>query len=92
MWTREHGKRCDTSDFLYTPLAVKAVFATRGGRPNRVVVNFLLARLAFDLAGVPATATFTISGPVAGFGLFFPGSGGQQFPQHGRCWTALFEF
>ena len=47
--------------------------------PNRVVVNFVLSRLTLDLAGTPATATFTTFGPVAHFGLFFLGFGNQHF-------------
>ncbi|MGD1349472.1 condensation domain-containing protein, partial [Mycobacterium seoulense] len=46
---------------------------------NRVVVNFVPARLTLSLAGVPATATYTTFGPVGHFGLFFLGFGDQQF-------------
>ncbi|ORB75343.1 non-ribosomal peptide synthetase, partial [Mycobacterium scrofulaceum] len=46
---------------------------------NRVVVNFVPARLTLNLAGVPATATYTTFGPVGHFGLFFLGFGDQQF-------------
>src|SRR5262249_24816508 len=45
---------------------------------NRLVVNFILARLGLDLGGVPATATFTTFGPVAHFGFFFLGFGNQN--------------
>ncbi|WP_438502016.1 amino acid adenylation domain-containing protein [Mycobacterium avium] len=47
--------------------------------PNRVVVNFVPARLTLSLADVPATATYTSFGPVGHFGLFFLGFGDQQF-------------
>jgi amino acid adenylation domain-containing protein/non-ribosomal peptide synthase protein (TIGR01720 family) len=47
--------------------------------PNRVVVNFVPARLTLSFAGVPATATYTSFGPVGHFGLFFLGFGDQQF-------------
>ena len=46
---------------------------------DRVVVNFVPARLTLSLAGVPATATYTTFGPVGHFGLFFLGFGDQQF-------------
>ncbi|WP_231974826.1 non-ribosomal peptide synthetase, partial [Mycobacterium sp. E1747] len=46
---------------------------------NRVVVNFVPARMTLSLAGVPATATYTTFGPVGHFGLFFLGFGDQQF-------------
>ncbi|MGE5694194.1 MAG: condensation domain-containing protein, partial [Candidatus Sericytochromatia bacterium] len=45
---------------------------------KRVVLNFVPARLTLDLAGVPATATYTSFGPVGHFGLFFLGVGEQQ--------------
>ena len=45
---------------------------------NRVVINFVPFRLTMDLAGVPATATYTTFGPVGHFGLFFLGAGDQQ--------------
>ncbi|WP_136246146.1 non-ribosomal peptide synthetase, partial [Mycobacterium intracellulare] len=47
--------------------------------PNRVVVNFVPARLTLSLNGIPATATYTSFGPVGHFGLFFLGFGDQQF-------------
>lgn len=47
--------------------------------PNRVVVNFVPARLTLSLNGTPATATYTSFGPVGHFGLFFLGFGDQQF-------------
>ncbi|MEB4212339.1 non-ribosomal peptide synthetase, partial [Mycobacterium sp. 94-17] len=47
--------------------------------PNRVVVNFVPARLTLSLGDVPATATYTSFGPVGHFGLFFLGFGDQQF-------------
>ena len=52
----------------------------RGARQaeNRVVLNFVPARLTLDLAGVPATATYTTFGPVGHFGLFFLGAGDEQ--------------
>ena len=45
---------------------------------RRVVLNFVPARLTLDLAGVPATATYTTFGPVGHFGLFFLGFGDEQ--------------
>src|ERR1700757_687396 len=52
----------------------------RGARQaaNRVVLNFVPARLTLNLAGVPATATYTTFGPVGHFGLFFYGVGDEQ--------------
>ncbi|ORA20731.1 non-ribosomal peptide synthetase [Mycobacterium arosiense] len=47
--------------------------------PNRVGINFLPMRLTLDLAGSPATATYTNHGPVGHFGLFFLGAGDQLF-------------
>ena len=44
---------------------------------NRVVINFVPSRLTLNLAGVPATATYTTFGPVGHFGLFFLGFGEQ---------------
>ncbi|ORA96373.1 non-ribosomal peptide synthetase, partial [Mycobacterium intermedium] len=46
--------------------------------PNRVVLNFVPARLALDFAGVPGTARFTSYGPVGHFGMFFLGAGDEQ--------------
>ncbi|WP_201406939.1 non-ribosomal peptide synthetase [Mycobacterium paraintracellulare] len=47
--------------------------------PNRVGINFLPMRLTLDLAGSPATASYTNHGPVGHFGLFFLGAGDQLF-------------
>ena len=46
---------------------------------NRVAVNFIPGRLTLDLAGAPATATYTNHGPVGHFGLFFLGASDQLF-------------
>ncbi|WP_156765988.1 condensation domain-containing protein, partial [Mycobacterium sp. E342] len=46
---------------------------------NRVGVNFIPSRLTLDLAGVPATATYTNHGPVGHFGLFFLGAGDRLY-------------
>ena len=46
---------------------------------NRVAVNFIPGRLTLDLAGVPATATYTNFGPMGHFGLFFLGAGDEIF-------------
>ncbi|OBH34376.1 non-ribosomal peptide synthetase, partial [Mycobacterium sp. E342] len=46
---------------------------------SRVGINFLPMRLTLDLAGSPATATYTNHGPVGHFSLFFLGSGDQMF-------------
>ncbi|WP_301150481.1 non-ribosomal peptide synthetase, partial [Mycobacterium simiae] len=46
---------------------------------NRVVVNFIPSRLTLNLAGIPATATYTSFGPIGHFGLFFVGVGDEQF-------------
>ncbi|OMC36399.1 non-ribosomal peptide synthetase [Mycobacterium colombiense] len=45
--------------------------------PNRVGINFIPSRLTLDLAGAPATASYTNHGPVGHFGLFFLGAGDQ---------------
>ena len=52
----------------------------RSGRQaaNRVVLNFVPARLTLDLGGVPGTATYTTFGPVGHFGLLFYGAGDEQ--------------
>ncbi|WP_120314330.1 non-ribosomal peptide synthetase, partial [Mycobacterium mantenii] len=47
--------------------------------PNRVGINFIPSRLTLDLAGAPATASYTNHGPVGHFGLFFLGAGDQLF-------------
>ncbi|MDV3271536.1 non-ribosomal peptide synthetase [Mycobacterium avium] len=47
--------------------------------PNRVGINFIPSRLTLDLAGSPATASYTNHGPVGHFGLFFLGAGDQLF-------------
>jgi len=44
---------------------------------NRVAVNFIPARLTLDLAGAPATASYTNHGPMGHFGLFFIGASDQ---------------
>ncbi|WP_156671248.1 non-ribosomal peptide synthetase, partial [Mycobacterium sp. E1214] len=54
-------------------------FAGPRQAPNRVVVNFVPARLTLSLGDVPATATYTSFGPVGHFGLFFLGFGDQQY-------------
>ena len=46
---------------------------------NRVGINFIPLRLTLDLAGSPATATYTNHGPVGHFSLFFLGAGDQLF-------------
>ena len=45
---------------------------------NRVVLNFVPARLTLSLAGVPAIATYTTFGPIGHFGLLFYGVGDEQ--------------
>ena len=45
---------------------------------NRVVVNFVPARLTLSFATTPGTATYTTFGPVGDFGLFFLGFGDQH--------------
>ncbi|PVB10753.1 non-ribosomal peptide synthetase [Mycobacteroides abscessus] len=54
-------------------------FGLRGPRHagNRVAVNFIPARLTLDLAGAPATASYTNHGPMGHFGLFFIGASDQ---------------
>ncbi|WJR33171.1 amino acid adenylation domain-containing protein [Mycobacteroides immunogenum] len=54
-------------------------FGLRGVRHagNRVAVNFIPARLTLDLAGAPATASYTNHGPMGHFGLFFIGASDQ---------------
>ncbi|BBY10623.1 non-ribosomal peptide synthetase [Mycobacterium marseillense] len=47
--------------------------------PNRVGINFIPSRLTLDLAGSPATASYTNHGPVGHFGMFFLGAGDQLF-------------
>ena len=49
----------------------------RAQAANRVIINFVPFRLTMDLAGVPATASYTTFGPVGHFGLFFLGAGDQ---------------
>jgi amino acid adenylation domain-containing protein/non-ribosomal peptide synthase protein (TIGR01720 family) len=46
---------------------------------NRVAVNFIPARLTLDLAGAPASVSYTNHGPMGHFGLFFIGSSDQLF-------------
>ncbi|OBI17344.1 non-ribosomal peptide synthetase [Mycobacterium sp. E2462] len=46
---------------------------------SRVGINFIPSRLTLDLAGSPATASYTNHGPVGHFGLFFLGAGDQLF-------------
>ncbi|MGO9033403.1 amino acid adenylation domain-containing protein, partial [Mycobacterium sp.] len=46
---------------------------------TRVGISFLPSRLTLDLAGAPATASYTNHGPVGHFGLFFMGAGDQLF-------------
>ncbi|WP_156669651.1 AMP-binding protein, partial [Mycobacterium sp. E3339] len=46
---------------------------------TRVGINFIPMRLTLDLAGSPATATYTNHGPVGHFSLFFLGAGDQLF-------------
>ena len=50
-----------------------------GRAANRVAINFLPSRLTLDLAGAPATASYTNHGPVGHFGLFFLGAGDELF-------------
>ncbi len=45
---------------------------------NRVILNFIPARLTSNFADVPATATYTTFGAVGHFGLFFVGAGDEQ--------------
>ncbi|WP_420892009.1 amino acid adenylation domain-containing protein [Mycobacteroides salmoniphilum] len=54
-------------------------FGLRGPRQagNRVAINFIPMRLTLDLAGVPATASYTNHGPMGHFGLFFIGASDQ---------------
>ncbi|MBV8786212.1 MAG: amino acid adenylation domain-containing protein, partial [Mycobacterium sp.] len=46
---------------------------------GRVGINFIPGRLTLDLAGSPATASYTNHGPVGHFGLFFLGAGSELF-------------
>ncbi|KUI15624.1 non-ribosomal peptide synthetase [Mycobacterium lehmannii] len=45
---------------------------------NRVAISFLPSRLTLDLAGVPATASYTNHGPVGHYGFFFSGASDQM--------------
>ena len=45
---------------------------------NRVILNFVPARLTLNFADVAGTATYTTFGPVNHFGLFFLGAGDEQ--------------
>ena len=47
-------------------------------RANRIILNFVPARLTMHLPGAPATATYTTFGPVGHFGMFFLGVGAEQ--------------
>ena len=50
------------------------------GRPaDRVSVNFLPSAFTLDFGGVAASASYTNSGLVGGFGLIFSGAGDQLF-------------
>ena len=50
------------------------------GQPaNRVSVNFIPSIFTLDFGGVAASASYTNSGLVGGFGLFFSGVGDQLF-------------
>ncbi len=50
------------------------------GRPtDRVNVNFIPSTFALDFGGVTASASYTSSGQVSGFGLFFAGVGEDLF-------------
>ncbi|BBX69275.1 hypothetical protein MPSYJ_27360 [Mycolicibacterium psychrotolerans] len=62
----------------------------QGQIPDRVCVNFIPSIFTLDFGGVPASASYTNSGQVRGFGMFFSGVGedlylstagpGQPFP------------
>ncbi|MDT5151720.1 MAG: hypothetical protein QOI01_3453, partial [Mycobacterium sp.] len=50
------------------------------GQPaDRVNVNFIPSIFSIDFGGVPASASYTTSGLVSGFGLFFSGVGDELF-------------
>ena len=57
----------------------KAYSRDPGQPTDRVNVNFIPSTFALDFGGVKASATYTSSGQVSGFGLFFAGVGDDLF-------------
>ena len=77
MLTRGYGKRCSTKGFRCRPWSERSASAPRGSPAQRVSVNFLPSVFTLDFGGVTASASYTNSGLVGGFGLFFSGLGDQ---------------
>ncbi|MFZ1174781.1 MAG: amino acid adenylation domain-containing protein, partial [Mycobacterium sp.] len=63
--------------FPVQALERKVRFRATGQPAQRVSVNFLPSVFTLDFGGVAASASFTNSGLVGGFGLFFSGLGDQ---------------
>ena len=63
--------------FPVQALERKARFRGQGQPAQRVSVNFLPSVITLDFGGVTASASYTNSGLVGGFGLFFSGRGDQ---------------
>ena len=63
--------------FPVQALERKARFRGQGQPAQRVSVNFLPSVITLDFGGVTASASYTNSGLVGGFGLFFSGLGDQ---------------
>ena len=63
--------------FPVQALERKARFRGQGQPAQRVSVNFLPSVFTLDFGGVTASASYTNSGLVGGFGLFFSGLGDQ---------------
>ncbi len=78
--------------FPVQALERKAHPRDRGQPADRVNVNFIPSVFTLDFGGVAASASYTSSGLVGGFGLFFSGVGDQTLSQHGGRRAAIFEF
>ena len=65
--------------FPVQALERKAHLRGPGQPADRVSVNFIPSIFTLDFGGVAASASYTNSGLVGGFGLFFSGVGDQLF-------------
>ncbi len=78
MLTREYEKQLQHQRFPVQALERKAN-PGMGQPADRVSVNFIPSKFSLDFGGVSASAAYTSSGVVGGFGLFFSGVGDELF-------------
>ena len=78
--------------FPVQALERKAHLRGQGQPADRVCVNFIPSIFTLDFGGIAASASYTNSGQVRGFGLFFSGVGDDLYLSTAGAGAAISEF